>query len=32
VASGSVSGVTITIDDSVNTEDVNITLPSDWME
>jgi hypothetical protein len=32
VASGSVSGVTITIDDSVNTEDVNITLPSDWLD
>jgi hypothetical protein len=32
VVSGTVSGVTITIDDSVNTQDVNITLPSDWLD
>jgi hypothetical protein len=31
VAGGTVSGITITIDDSVTTEDVNITLPNSWL-
>jgi hypothetical protein len=31
VEGGTVDGITITIDDSVSTEDINITLPSDWI-